>query len=137
MSIRIKFSQTELRDRASVILSIHRSAILNVCPTCGGKQYLVLVLGDYGKQSASTFTVWQLVDALPLTSKNISADLLLCPQELLQSLSFMGMSMLPTVENLKKAYRKLSKQMHPDVGGNAEDFRILNTCYEQISQYLN
>lgn len=137
MSIRIQFSQIELRDRAATILSVHRSRILNVSPTCGGKRYLTLVLGDWpNPNKCETFTVWQLVDALPLTAKNVRADLLLCPQDLLESLSFLGMSMIPDLQSLKTAYRKLSKEMHPDIGGNAGDFVNLNTCYQKIEQYI-
>lgn len=136
MSIRIKFSQTELRDRAATILSIDRSNILNVAPTCGGKSYLVLV-NDWSGQHCKTFTIWQLVDALPLQSHNISADLLLTPSELLQSLSFMGLSMVPNLKSLKHVYRQLSKKYHPDLGGNAEDFRQLTDCYEKIEAWIS
>jgi hypothetical protein len=135
MSIKIKFSQTELRDRAATILSINRSYILNVAPTCGGKSYLVLV-SDWPKQRCETFSIWQLVDALPLQSHNVSADLLLTPIELLQSLSFMGLSMLPNIKSLKHTYRQLSKKYHPDLGGNADDFRQLNDCYQRIESWI-
>jgi hypothetical protein len=135
MSIRIKFSQSELRDRAARILSIERYKIVNVSATCGGKTYFALI--EVGKnQYSRTFTVWELVDAMPLRQENVSADLNLCPQGLLQSLSFLGLSMLPDLAGLKKAYRKLSLELHPDRGGNPEDFCQLKTSYDLVLQYL-
>lgn len=135
MSIRIKFSQSELRDRAATILGVKRWDILNVAPTCGGKKYFALLAKDRG-QECVTFTVWQLVDALPLKSCNVSSALLLTPVELLEAMSFMGLSLIPDIEMLKKTYRKISKKCHPDVGGNADDFRKLFDCYQKIEAWI-
>jgi len=35
-----------------------------------------------------------------------------------------------TIEDIKKTYRTLSIKLHPDTGGNAEDFKTLNNQYE-------
>ena len=35
-----------------------------------------------------------------------------------------------TVKEVKRVYRKWSKQLHPDMGGNAEDFKELNKAYD-------
>lgn len=35
-----------------------------------------------------------------------------------------------TVKEVKRIYRQWSKQLHPDCGGNAEDFKELNKAYE-------
>lgn len=35
-----------------------------------------------------------------------------------------------TVKEVKRIYRKWSKQLHPDMGGNAEDFKELNKAYD-------
>jgi hypothetical protein len=37
---------------------------------------------------------------------------------------------------LKKLYRQLSKKYHPDMGGNAENFKIINAEYEDCKQDL-
>lgn len=52
-------------------------------------------------------------------------------------LKFMGFERLPdSVTDVKERYRTLAKQMHPDVGGNAEDFKSLQTASEQSIKYL-
>ncbi len=38
-----------------------------------------------------------------------------------------------TPDEIKKAYRLLSKSLHPDVGGNEEDFKKLNEAYSILS----
>lgn len=35
----------------------------------------------------------------------------------------------------KKLYKKLAKELHPDVGGNEEDFKILNNVYNHILEH--
>ena len=35
----------------------------------------------------------------------------------------------------KRVYRNLAKQLHPDVGGNTELFKILNQVYNQILEH--
>lgn len=41
-----------------------------------------------------------------------------------------------TVQSLKTKYRELSKQHHPDLGGNKEDFQELSDCYESFLYHL-
>jgi hypothetical protein len=41
------------------------------------------------------------------------------------------------VEEVKARYRELAKLMHPDVGGNAEDFEKLKMAAEQAMQYFD
>ena len=42
-----------------------------------------------------------------------------------------------TAESLKNEYRDLCKKLHPDTGGNAEEFKIMSAEYEQIARNLN
>lgn len=35
-------------------------------------------------------------------------------------------------EDVKKAYRKLSKEHHPDLGGNVDKFREINEAYKKV-----
>lgn len=50
---------------------------------------------------------------------------------------YMGFTEIPAgVEDIKERYRTLTKQMHPDVGGNEEDFQKLKTATEQALKYF-
>ena len=37
-----------------------------------------------------------------------------------------------TAEELKKAYRTWAKKLHPDLGGNAEEFKVMQAEYEKL-----
>ena len=39
-----------------------------------------------------------------------------------------------TAETLKSEYRELCKKLHPDTGGDAEDFKMMMNEYETISR---
>jgi curved DNA-binding protein CbpA len=55
----------------------------------------------------------------------------------------LGVSPQASAEEIKKAYRKLSMQHHPDKGGDAEQFKKISEAYsilsneEKRSQYDN
>lgn len=50
----------------------------------------------------------------------------------------LGFEQIPSSEEeIKVRYRNLSKTVHPDLGGNAEDFNKLVKASEQCLQYLN
>lgn len=38
---------------------------------------------------------------------------------------------ITTIEELRKAYKQLAKRLHPDNGGNAEDFKAMNAEYDK------
>lgn len=40
------------------------------------------------------------------------------------------------LEDVKKAFRALAKQHHPDLGGNAEVFKTINNEYEEVFEYF-
>lgn len=41
-----------------------------------------------------------------------------------------------TAEELKKAYRAWAKKLHPDLGGNAEEFKVMQAEYERMWERL-
>ena len=41
-----------------------------------------------------------------------------------------------TAEELKKEYRKLAKQLHPDLGGNEEEFKVMQNEFEKMWERL-
>lgn len=41
-----------------------------------------------------------------------------------------------TLEEVKKAYRELAKRLHPDAGGNAEEFKAMSAEYERAFERL-
>jgi hypothetical protein len=50
---------------------------------------------------------------------------------------FMGFDRIPADRSeVKDRYRTLAKQMHPDTGGNQEDFKNLQKASEQAMKYL-
>lgn len=50
----------------------------------------------------------------------------------------LGFEQIPSSEEeVKTRYRNLSKTVHPDMGGDPEDFSKLTTAAEQCLKYLN
>jgi curved DNA-binding protein CbpA len=45
----------------------------------------------------------------------------------------LGLNKTATKEEIKKAYRNLSKQHHPDVGGDEEVFKKISHAYNILS----
>jgi hypothetical protein len=54
------------------------------------------------------------------------------PSGLVEPLAVLGLSWPCTVDDVKRAYRRLARKTHPDHGGDAEAFRNLTTAYEQL-----
>lgn len=45
----------------------------------------------------------------------------------------LGVAQNATPEEIKQAFRRMAKQHHPDLGGNAEKFQAINEAYETLS----
>jgi DnaJ-class molecular chaperone len=49
----------------------------------------------------------------------------------------LGIDQTATADDVKRAYRRLAKEHHPDVGGNSETFRQITEAYEVLSDPNN
>lgn len=49
----------------------------------------------------------------------------------------LGFKTLPTKKELRERYFELARVHHPDVGGNAREFRRLRAAYELALMHLN
>ena len=47
-----------------------------------------------------------------------------------EAIQFLNLNYPVTQDSIKKAYRKLARQYHPDAGGDAEQFKELTQAYE-------
>ena len=45
----------------------------------------------------------------------------------------LGVARDATPEQIRKAYRKLAREYHPDAGGDEEKFKDVNEAYEVLS----
>jgi len=52
------------------------------------------------------------------------------------ALKFLGLTRNATKDDVKKAYRKLAKKYHPDMGGNKNDFIKLKEHYDYVMGQL-
>jgi hypothetical protein len=54
----------------------------------------------------------------------------------LQALQLLGLGWPCNAEDLKAAYRRRSKEAHPDVGGSPEEFRRVREAYEHAARFI-
>jgi hypothetical protein len=141
MSIKIKFPQKELKRRVASLLDIDVKNVLFVIPTMGGKSFLASITDNYwhGKETVETFTIWEIVNSLPLDdiqAEGVNVFTLI--EELREHLKTLGLTAYHKELNiLKTAYRQKAKESHPDHGGNAEMFRQLKFAYEILKKHHN
>lgn len=57
-------------------------------------------------------------------------------QNKLNAMKLMGLGNNPTIEEVKKAFRKLSKIHHPDAGGTQNNFIKLTRAYDYLMKIL-
>jgi curved DNA-binding protein CbpA len=53
-----------------------------------------------------------------------------------QTPTIFGFDRTPTQADVKKQYRTLAKQYHPDTGGNEEEFKRLNQANQVLMQHF-
>lgn len=58
------------------------------------------------------------------------------PTKLRQALELLGLKLPITEPTLKRAYRRLSIETHPDTGGSHEAFLHINQAYEYLKETL-
>ena len=49
----------------------------------------------------------------------------------------LGMSETGTINDVKRAYKRLAKKCHPDAGGDPEEFKTLHSAYEMALGFVN
>lgn len=54
-----------------------------------------------------------------------------------EALQLFGLDDNATQDDVKKKYRQLAKQYHPDTGGDAEQFKRINTAYNLLMAQFN
>lgn len=57
-------------------------------------------------------------------------------EKLIEAIEFFGLGDKVSIKSFKKIFRKKSKDLHPDVGGNSEDMKKLNEYYKLVMEYL-
>jgi len=57
-------------------------------------------------------------------------------EKLIEAIKFFGFSYKVSIKRLKKRYRILSKELHPDRGGDEEKMRLVNEYYKCLMEYL-
>ena len=50
---------------------------------------------------------------------------------------YFGFTSVPNLANLKSAYRKKAKVLHPDKGGDPVEFKKMNDLYDEALEILN
>jgi DnaJ-class molecular chaperone len=56
--------------------------------------------------------------------------------EIFESLQVLGLSGIPTLTSLKQAYRKVSREVHPDRGGSHEGFIKARKAFDILSLFV-
>jgi len=57
-------------------------------------------------------------------------------EELTKAREFMSLPPLITLRELKKRYKELSKELHPDKGGSLEMMQKLSESYKMLNDYI-
>ena len=132
LTIKQKFSQKELIGSAEKIFDNEQLQILSVFPTEGGRLFFVLFLNKQnGKQKSKKVTIWQIIDCLsrePVNPESLDG-------EMQTILFFLQLSYVPkTLAEAKKAYRNAVKIHHPDKGGDASMFRLVQESYHRLKK---
>lgn len=55
----------------------------------------------------------------------------------MDSYSILGLKKGASTEEVKRAFRRLAKIYHPDVGGDPEKFKLISTAYRRIMENSN
>ncbi len=58
-------------------------------------------------------------------------------ERLKEALKFMQLTPFVTYHEIKKRYKELSKQYHPDISDDSEKMQKLNESYEILKKYID
>lgn len=133
--IKINIPQKELESRAQKLIG-DRGKVVSVAPTMGGRIYLVTFksIRRYSweqETQGARFTIWEIIDAQDFYKAE--KPFVFSPMFVNQELDALGLKSMPaTLHDLKRAFRKVAKQHHPDCGGNADMFRFVEGAYRRL-----
>lgn len=57
-------------------------------------------------------------------------------EKLINAIEFFGLKDKVSIKSFKRLYRKMSKEIHPDIGGDSEEMKKLNEYYKLVMEYL-
>lgn len=57
-------------------------------------------------------------------------------EKLMEAIKFFGLKDRVSIRSLKRIYRSMSKDIHPDVGGSEDSMKKLNEYYKTLLEYL-
>ncbi|MCX8029023.1 MAG: hypothetical protein N2712_03410 [Brevinematales bacterium] len=56
--------------------------------------------------------------------------------KLIKAIEFFGLKGKISIKSFRRLYKKKSKELHPDIGGDEEQMQKLNEYYKVIVEYL-
>lgn len=82
------------------------------------------------QQEFDKYSSWKNYSSQIPNQNNKQQNKIYQKPEIPDCIKYFGFKSIPSEDELKIKYRELAKKMHPDMGGNTDDFEILNKNYQ-------